>query len=139
MLAIVVSPPAWGDRIYTCRKEYTSQDGGLKVRDGDVFVHLPGITRRATSHDLAELERRHTRSPDQDAKPNVEYVGTFDRIRSESVRALVIGVVNREAEALLAGLPTAGPYAALAGLTGEARAPAEFERSVGGVACRVPG
>lgn len=45
VMAVVVNPPHWGNRIHACRKEYSAEDGSLSVRDGDVFVRVPGKTR----------------------------------------------------------------------------------------------
>ncbi|RNL80722.1 hypothetical protein EFW17_22575 [Halostreptopolyspora alba] len=108
VLALVVDPPQWGDRIYACRKGYSDKDTTLAVRDGEIFVRVPGKTRPATSYDLSQLERRLLSAPHTGAAVRVEYDSTFDRIATGDVRELVESVVDEEAEGLLAGLPS-GP------------------------------
>ena len=106
VLAIVVNPPKWGDRIHACRKEYSADDGSLTVRDGDVFVRVPGKTRPATSSDLADLERRRDRSPSMGAQIRVDYDGAFSRIDTNSAVNLAKSVIDAKAAALLAELPS---------------------------------
>lgn len=110
VLAVIVDPPQWGDRIHACRKDYQSDDGSkLSVRDGEVFVRLPGKTRPATSHDLEQLERRRARAPHTGAQVSVAYVGAFDRTSCANVRELIEGMVDEVADELIDGLPEPAP------------------------------
>jgi hypothetical protein len=79
VLAIVVHPPEWGDRIHACRKEYSAVSGTLQVRDGDVFVRVPGKTQPATSTDVAALERRRDQSSHKGVNLALNYGDRFDR------------------------------------------------------------
>jgi hypothetical protein len=106
VLAVVVAPPRWGDRIHACRKEYSAVDGSLTIRDGDVFVRVPGKTRPATSSDIFNLERRRDLSPTTGAHVRVGYSDTFDRVDSGSVEKLVRQLIDETAESLLGGLKT---------------------------------
>lgn len=137
VMAVVVDPPAWGDRIHACRKEYAADDGSLKVRDGDVFVRVPGKIRPATSSDLAELERRRDGSPHRRARVRVEYGDRFDRVQSSSVVDLIKDMVDETADALLAELtpnrsasPYGGALAALALQQEDRRSREQFLSSV---------
>ncbi len=105
VLAIIVDPPQWGDPIHTNRKEFQDLTTRLSVRDGDIFVRYPGQTRPASSHDLAELQRRRERSPSAGARIDVQYDDKFDHVDLDSVRELACGDVHARADALLAGLP----------------------------------
>lgn len=133
VLAVVVDPPQWGDRIHACRKSYSADDGSLTVCDGDLFVRVPGKTRQATSSDLADLELRRDRSPNPGAQVSVEYSESFDRVDSESVEKLVMQLIDDTAESLLGGLTTKGASTryggALASLMSQEdrRSPEDFE------------
>lgn len=141
VMAVVVDPPSWGDRIHACRKEYSDEaddatrKGSLSVRDGDVFKRAPGKTRPATSHDLAELERRRDGSPSRGAQVAVEYDGGFDRVASESVKGMFAEKVEKVAASLLKtgpGIPS-GQYRNIIGdlMSGQDfRSPTEFRRDV---------
>lgn len=139
VLALVVDPPQWGDPIHACRKEYSAEDGGLSVRDGDVFVRIPGKTRRATSSDLANLQERRERSPIRGAQVSVEYDETFDHVDTSSVLAIIHTYIERTADELFGSLqldPTGDPLfggklgASLAALRGGHQSPGEFEADV---------
>ena len=140
VLALVIDPPQWGDRIHACRKDYSADDTKLAVRDGEVFVRAPGSTRPATSYDLSQLELRRTRAPHTGAEVLVEYDGTFDHILTENVREFVESVVDDEAEDLLSELPSDSPsypygltvqpfIAQMSGL-GDRRSPERFRADV---------
>lgn len=101
VLALVVDPPQWGDPIHACRKEYSAADGGLTVRDGDVFVRVPGKIRQATSSDLAHLQARRERSPIRGAQVSVEYNETFDHVDTSSVIAIVNAYIERTTDEVL--------------------------------------
>lgn len=105
ILAVVVDPPRWGDRIHACRKSYSDDSSQLAVRDGEVFVRLPGKTRPATSHDLSNLEERRARSPHTGAQVRVTYDGKFDRTSRANVRELVDIAVAEAADDLVKGAP----------------------------------
>lgn len=109
VLAVTVDPPQWGDRIHACRKEYSDHASGLRVRDGDVLVRVPGQTRQATSYDLAQLELRRSRAPHTGAQVRVSYVGAFDRTSRSNVNELIEGMVDEVAADLLDGIPTPIP------------------------------
>lgn len=106
LLAIIVDPPEWGDRMHACRKSFSAEDGKLAVRDGEVFVRLPGMTQPATSHDLARLEQRRTQAPHTGAEVVVSYDSTFDRVVTEKMQALIAETVDLEAAELLSELPS---------------------------------
>ncbi|ADB34575.1 hypothetical protein Kfla_5569 [Kribbella flavida DSM 17836] len=137
VMAVIVDPPQWGDRIHACRKEYSDVDGNLTVRDGDVFIRVPGKTRPATSHDLANLERRRDRSPSRGAEISVEYEEKFDRVDSASVIDLLSIDIEQKAKELLKPLSTrsqnALPYSfqldAMLGRQDE-RTPDQFRQAV---------
>ncbi|WP_415840902.1 hypothetical protein, partial [Nocardiopsis rhodophaea] len=141
VLALVVDPPQWGDHIHACRKDYSADDTKLAIRDGEVFVRVPGKTRPATSHDLSQLERRRSRAPHTGADLRVEYDGAFDRIVTENVRELVESMVDDEAADLLSELPSDPPswplytpgsralFSQTAGL-GDRRSPDRFRADV---------
>ncbi len=105
VLAVIVDPPQWGDRIHACRKEYSDHASGLSVRDGDVLVRVPGQTRQATSYDLAQLEFRRSRAPHTGAQVRVTYVGAFDRTSRSNVHEVIEGMVDEVADELLDGIP----------------------------------
>lgn len=136
VLAVVVDPPHWGDRIHACRKEYSAADGNLSVRDGDVFVRVPGKTRPATSHDLAALELRRDRAPSRGAQVSVRYGDSFDRVDRSSVEQCVGETIDQMAEGLLAGVTSSAlsksRYGAGLGMFvhEDQRSPDEFRRSV---------
>jgi len=138
VLALVVDPPHWGDHIHACRKEFSSDDGKVQVRDGDIFTRVPGKTRRATSSDLADLQRRRDRSPMQGALVSVEYSETFDHVDTQSVIDLITRGVDEKADELLDSLqvrrgdPLAGAKlsAALSSLSGDRRSTRQFEEAV---------
>lgn len=138
VLAFVVDPPRWGDQIHACRKEFSSDDGKVHVRDGDIFTRVPGKTRRSTSSDLADLQRRRDRSPMQGAQVSVEYNETFDHVDTPSVIELITRGVDQKADDLLDSLqirrgdPLAGAKlsAALSSLSGDRRSPRQFEEAV---------
>lgn len=109
VLAVVVDPPQWGDSIRSCRRDYSDDVTKLVVRDGDVFVRLPGKTRPATSHDLSQLELRRSKAPHSGAQVHLECDGAFDRASRASVRELIGSLVASAADDLLAGLPDPGP------------------------------
>lgn len=106
VMALVVDNPRWGDRIHAIRKDYSADGGDLTVRDGEVFVRVPGKTRPATSHDIAELQRRRDKSPSRGAKVSVDYDDAFDRIDLNSLERLFEGAVEKAADRLLAGSST---------------------------------
>ncbi len=142
VLALVVDPPRWGDRTHACRKEYSAADGGLTVRDGEVFVRQPGATKPAASHDIAQLERRRGQAPHQGAEVVLGYDSGFDHLDPDNVPNLIEQAIERRADGLLDGLPAAtNPAASLyetAGLSSllggarfeDRRAPAVFRREV---------
>lgn len=103
VMAVTVDPPKWGDSIYTFQKEFS--DDGTNIRDGEIFVRVPGKTRPATSQDNRELQRRLLASPSSGADVVVEYDGMFDRINSQSAHELVESIADRVADSLLATLP----------------------------------
>ena len=109
ILAVIVDPPRWGDNIHACRKDYADDATNLAVRDGDVFVRLPGKTRPATSYDIAQLQRRRLKAPHTGAQLSLSYAGRFDRTSRVNVRELVEGVVDSIAEDLLDSLPEQAP------------------------------
>lgn len=137
VLAIVVDPPAWGDPMHACRKEYAVDDRSASVRDGDVFVRVPGKTRPATSSDLADLQRRRDRSPRAAARVAVGYDGGFDRVDTASVIALIETTIDDVADSLLADVPSrlpvypyGGALPALLDQGTERRSPERFAREV---------
>lgn len=133
VMALIVSPPQWGDRIHACRKEYSSDDGRLTVRDGDIFVRLPGICRPANSNDLVNLERRRQMSQHTDVELAVAYSEGFHRVDLTSAVNLVTTAVNSRADSLLEGVTTrsGNSYATmLASISAERRTPEEFNHSV---------
>jgi hypothetical protein len=138
VLALVVDPPQWGDPIHVCRKDFQSADGRLVVRDGDVFVRVPGKTRRSKSVDIVDLQRRRDRSPMQGVQIGVEYSDTFDHVDTASVIAIVASGIDRKADELLDGLrvrrsdPMYGAKiaATLASLSGDSRSPRDFKAAV---------
>jgi hypothetical protein len=101
VMALVVDPPRWGDQIHACRKEFSSNDGKVRVRDGDIFVRLPGKTRQSTSSDLADLQRRRDRSPMQGAQVIVGYSDTFDHVDTQSVIDILARRIDDRAGELL--------------------------------------
>ncbi|TFV62714.1 hypothetical protein E4P41_06435 [Geodermatophilus sp. DF01-2] len=105
VLAVIVDPPKWGDRIHACRKDYFDDTSKLAIRDGEVLVRVPGKTRPATSHDLANLERRRAKAPHTGAEVSVAYVGAFDRTSRANVRELIEGMVHAAADELIDGIP----------------------------------
>jgi hypothetical protein len=124
LLAIVIDPPEWGDRIHACRKSYSADDGKLAVRDGEVFVRQPGKTQPASSYDLAELERRSSQAPHSGAEVRLGYTDTFDRIRAGNVPELLEDMVEQSASELLNELPPESSASSvygggLAGLLGQ--------------------
>ncbi len=114
VLAVIVDPPSWGDGIHACRKDYTSDTDRLAVRDGEVFVRLPGQTRPATSYDIAQLEQRKARAPHTGAAVSVSYDGMFDRVSLASVRDLIKSMIDAQADALVENVPDvpASPHSA---------------------------
>jgi hypothetical protein len=134
VLAVIVDPPSWGDRIFACRKDYQSENGKNSVRDGEVFVRVPGKTRPATSNDLANLERRRDRSPNTAAAVSVGYGDHFDRIALSSVEEYVEDTIQAMANNLLRDVPAAKnnmePRYMLAVFSQDPRTRDEFERSV---------
>ena len=138
VLAVVVDPPRWGDLIHPCRKEFSSDDGKVHVRDGDIFTRVPGKTRRSTSSDLADLQRRRERSPMQGARLSVGYSDTFDHVDTDSVIHIITRAVDQKADELLdslqvrSGDPLVGAKwsATLHALTGDQRSPRRFEAAV---------
>ena len=110
VLAVIIDPPQWGDRIYACRKDYQAEDASkLAIRDGEILVRLPGKTRPATSHDLEQLERRRARAPHTGAQVSVAYVGAFDRTSRDNVRELIDGMVDEAVVELMDGIPAVVP------------------------------
>ncbi len=77
VLAVIVDAPQWGDRIHACRKDYSDDSSKLAVRDGEVLVRVPGQTRPATRHDLANLERRRAKAPHTGAQVSVSVCRGF--------------------------------------------------------------
>lgn len=148
VLAIIVSPPCWGDRIHAVRKDYSDSESKLSVRDGDVLVRVPGKTRPATSHDLSQLESRRAKSPYNGAKLDVSFCGGFDRVSRASVTELIDGMVRTVASELVASIPAPSPPGGYAsGLQGfmqqrtalaDSRSPNEFRAEVQGwvVSCQ---
>lgn len=138
VLALVVDPPRWGDAMHVCRKEFASDDGKVRVGDGDVFVRVPGKTRRATSNDMSDLQRRRDRSPLQGVQLSVEYSDSFDHVDTDSVTHIVGTFIDRKADELLDGLKVrrGDPYggaklaATLASLSDDRRGPRAFEAAV---------
>jgi len=139
VLALIVDPPQWGDSIHACRKDYSADDTKLAVRDGEVFVRVPGKTRPATSYDLSQLELRRSRAPHAGAEVRVEYDDAFDRIAPGNVRRLLESLVDHEVETLLADLPSPsssplvsgyGVQALLASGRGDRRGQNEFRTEV---------
>lgn len=138
VLAVVVDPPGWGDPIHPCRKEFSSDDGKVHVRDGDIFTRVPGKTRRSTSTDLADLQRRRDRSPMQSVQLSVGYTDTFDHVDTDSVIQIIARAVDQKADELLDSLhvrsedPLAGVKfsATLHALSGDTRSPGQFEAAV---------
>ncbi|MGH3976957.1 MAG: hypothetical protein ACRDS9_27105 [Pseudonocardiaceae bacterium] len=104
VLAVIVDAPKWGDRIHACRKDYSDDSSRLAVRDGEVLVRVSGQTRPATSHDLANLERRRAKAPHTGAQVSVAYAGAFDRTSRANVRDLVEGMVGSKADELIDGI-----------------------------------
>lgn len=96
VMAVTVDPPKWGDSIFTFQKEFS--DGDTSIRDGEVFVRVPGKTRPATSQDTRELQRRLTASPSTSASVEIQFDGTFDRIHPGAARTLVKEVVDHFAD-----------------------------------------
>lgn len=135
VMAVVVNPPIWGDRIHACRKEYSAEDGNLTVRDGEVFVRVPGKTRPATSSDLADLERRRDRSPHTGAQVHVEYQDRFHRVMTSSVVEITKAMIDEKANTMLAGArasaghPYSGVLRSLAAYD-DARTPERFRGEV---------
>jgi hypothetical protein len=111
VMAIVIDPPQWGDPIFTFQKEYSSEDKGSSIRDGEVFVRLPGKTRPANSQDQLDLQRRLLTSPNSGADVVVDVDGTFDRVSTQSAIELVEGFVDQLADSRLSEVPrrSAGP------------------------------
>lgn len=109
VLAVIVDAPQWGDRIHACRKDYSDDSSRLAVRDGEVLVRVPGQTRPATSHDLANLERRRAKAPHTGAQVSVSYAGAFDRISRGNVHELIEGMVEAEADQLMDSIPAPVP------------------------------
>jgi hypothetical protein len=109
VLALIVDRPQWGDRIHACRKDYSDDATRLSVRDGDVLVRVPGKTRPASHHDLANLERRRAKAPHTGAQVSVTYAGAFDRTSRANVRELLEGMVEAEADELIGGIPAPVP------------------------------
>lgn len=138
VLALAVDPPGWGDPIRVCRKEFSSDAGKVVVRDGHVFVRVPGKTRQATSSDMSDLQRRRDRSPLQGAQLTVEYSDTFDHVDTDSVIHVITMLVDRKADELLDGLkvrrgdPFGGAKlaATLASLSDDRRSPRAFADAV---------
>lgn len=109
ILAVIVDPPQWGDRIHSCRKEYTDNTSNLAVRDGDVLIRVPGQTRQATSYDLEQLELRRSKAPHTGAKVRVSYAGHFDRTSRSNVHDLIAEMVDSVADELVGSLPEPAP------------------------------
>lgn len=109
VLAVIVDAPKWGDRIHACRKDYSDDSSRLAVRDGEVLVRVPGQTRPATSHDLANLERRRAKAPHTGAQVSVSYLGAFDRTSRAHVRDLIEEMVALKADELIDGIPAPVP------------------------------
>jgi hypothetical protein len=109
VLAVIVDPPQWGDRIHACRKDYSDDASKLAIRDGEVLVRVPGKTRRATSHDLENLERRRAKAPHTGARVSVTYAGSFDRTSRANVRELIEGLVGAAADELIDGISAPVP------------------------------
>jgi hypothetical protein len=98
VLAVVVHPPKWGDRIHAFRKQFGD------YRDGTQFVRLPGATRQVTSHDLRKLEDRRERSSSMGAAVTVEFTGSLDLVDPDTVEGLVWDAINRTRDELLFGV-----------------------------------
>lgn len=133
VLAIVVSPPAWGDRIHACRKEYADHESNLSVRDGDVLVRVPGKTRPASSQDLLALEQRRARAPQTDAQISIGYSATFDRVSRVSVVDLVTSYVEATAARLINGHSRSGARTrsfAIAQISSDFRTSEDFQREI---------
>lgn len=109
VLAVIVDAPKWGDRIHACRRDYSDDASRLAVRDGEVLVRVPGKTRPATSHDLANLERRRAKAPHTGAQVSVTYAGAFDRTSRANVRELIEGMVGAKADELIDTIPAPVP------------------------------
>lgn len=105
VLAVIVDPPQWGDRIHPCRKDYSDDASKLAIRDGEVLVRVPGKSRPATSYDLMNLERRRVKAPHTGAQVQITYSGAFDRTSRANVRDLIENMVGTEANALIEGIP----------------------------------
>ncbi len=112
VLAVVVDSPQWGDRIHACRKDYSDHDGGLTVRDGEVFVRHPGATKPATSRDLAELERRRDQAPNRGALIVLAYDEGFDHLDPDNVSSLIVPTIDHRADELLKEVPASKSPAA---------------------------
>lgn len=129
VLAVIVDPPKWGDSIHTCRKDFSDNTVKLVVRDGEVFVRIPGKTRAANSHEISQLERRRLRAPHTDAQVQVGYTGSFDRISKPNLYELMSEKVDDLAERLLNDLPGPAPVtmygAGLGSLLGSSEACAD--------------
>ena len=138
VLVLVVDPPQWGDAIHVCRREYAGDRGGAKVRDGDVFVRVPSMTRLATSSDLAKLQERLGRSAVRGAQVSVHYDDGFNRVDTKSVLDIIAERVDDVCRNLLKDLPPP-PADSLAAafriptinsMTADRRSPAAFRREV---------
>lgn len=105
VLAVLVDPPEWGDRIHSLRKDFSDSTSKLSVRDGDVPVRVPGATRLASSADLVELETRLSRAPHTGAEVRAGFKGVFERVSRESVRGLIQDEIAAAADELLSKLP----------------------------------
>lgn len=139
VLVFTVEPPAAGDGIHTLRKEYSGDAGGSKrsAGEGTIFVRHGGRTDRASSADIANLQRRLL-SGATNGQPDVS-LGS----NAPSYRALQIDLVPDELENWLDGVlqeyiqrmeggKTARPLtaAALGILTTESRTESEYRREV---------
>lgn len=103
VMAVVVDPPSWGDPIFTFRKEYSAD--GRSIRDGEVFVRVPGKTRPATSDDQRDLQRRLVSAPSVGADVLVGVAGNFDRVNTLSAVEMIEWFVDDFADSLLADVP----------------------------------
>jgi hypothetical protein len=134
VLAVIVNPPQWGDRMHTCRKAYSDDGTKLSVSDGDILVRALGQTRRANSHEIALLETRRDRSPSRDVQVSVEYGDRFDRVDSSSVAGLIGDTIDETVVELLLDVPTQRRSSlqglGIGSLTEEQRSPDTFRQSV---------
>lgn len=135
IMAIVVDPPQWGDRAHPCQKDYTDDETKLAVRDGDVFVRVPGKTRPASSYDLSQLDVRRSKAPHTGAQLRVSYAGMFDRTSRANVEELISDIADSQADMLFDSAPnqtSASIYSPLfkTAMLAEDRTPDQFRAEV---------